>query len=48
MRLTAGYSRLARLAVVSNNSFLDPELAQVYWTGVRYSALPGLDLTAAY
>ncbi len=49
-QLTAGYTDIGGyiLAFVTNNSFVDPKMVQVYWTGVRYTALPGLDLTAAY
>jgi predicted porin len=48
--LSAGYSDIGGyvLAVVTNNAYLDPKMVQVYWTGVRYVVVPGLDLTAAY
>jgi predicted porin len=48
--LSAGYSDIGGyvLAVVTNNAYLDPKTVRVYWTGVRYTVLPGLDLTAAY
>ena len=49
-QLSAGYTDIGGyvLAFVTNNSFIDPKLARVYWTGVRYTLVPGLDLTAAY
>jgi predicted porin len=48
--LSAGYTDIGGyvLAVVTNNAYLDPKMVRVYWTGVRYTVLPGLDLTAAY
>jgi predicted porin len=30
------------------STFVDDKVLNVYWAGVRYTALPGLDLTAAY
>ncbi|HXP26481.1 MAG TPA: porin [Steroidobacteraceae bacterium] len=36
------------LAFVTNNAYINSKKVQVYWTGVRYSASPNLDLTAAY
>jgi hypothetical protein len=36
------------LAFVSNNAYINSKTLQVYWTGVRYSVSPHLDLTAAY
>jgi predicted porin len=49
-QLSAGYSDIGGyvLAVVTNNAYLDPKMVRVYWTGVRYTVIPGLDLTAAY
>jgi len=49
-QLSAGYTGIGGyvLAFVTNNAFVDPKQVQVYWTGVRYTLLPGLDLTAAY
>jgi predicted porin len=41
---TGGYV----LAFVTNNTYVNPKTIQVYWTGVRYTVIPGLDLTAAY
>jgi predicted porin len=48
--LSAGYTDIGGyvLAVITNNAYLDPKMVRVYWTGVRYTVLPGLDLTAAY
>jgi predicted porin len=36
------------LAVVSNTAYDNPKIVQVYWTGVRYTVIPHLELTAAY
>jgi hypothetical protein len=36
------------LAFVTNNAYINSKKVQVYWTGVRYSVSPSLDLTAAY
>jgi predicted porin len=36
------------LAFVTNNAYINSKKVQVYWTGVRYSVSPHLDLTAAY
>jgi predicted porin len=36
------------LAIVSNNSYNTPKILQVYWTGVRYTVIKNLELTAAY
>ena len=36
------------LAFVTNNAYINSKKVQVYWTGVRYSVSPYLDLTAAY
>jgi predicted porin len=48
--LSAGYTDIGGyvLAVVTNNAYLDSKMVRVYWTGVRYTVVPGLDLTAAY
>jgi predicted porin len=48
--LSAGFSDIGGyvLAFVSNNAFNNSKTVQVYWTGVRYTVIPGLDLTAAY
>jgi predicted porin len=36
------------LAVVNNAAYTSPKIVQVYWTGVRYTVIPQLELTAAY
>jgi predicted porin len=36
------------LAYVNNTAYTQPKVLQVYWTGVRYTVIPHLDLTAAY
>ena len=36
------------LAFVTSNAFIESKTNGVYWTGVRYSVIPKLDLTAAY
>jgi predicted porin len=36
------------LAFVTNNAYANSKTVQVYWTGIRYTLIPGLDLTAAY
>jgi predicted porin len=36
------------LAVVSNTAYDNSKIVQTYWTGVRYTAVPRLELTAAY
>ena len=48
--LSAGYTDIGGyvLAFVTSNAYLDSKMVQVYWTGVRYALVPGLDLTAAY
>jgi predicted porin len=48
--LSAGFSDIGGyvLAFVTNNAYDNPKTVQVYWTGVRYTVIPGLDLTAAY
>jgi predicted porin len=48
--LKAGYSDIGGyvLAFVTNNAYNNSKTVQVYWTGVRYTVIPGLDLTAAY
>ena len=48
--LSAGFSDIGGyvLAFVTNNAFNNSKTAQVYWTGVRYTVIPHLDLTAAY
>jgi predicted porin len=48
--LSAGFSDIGDyiLAFVTNNTYKNAKTVQVYWTGVRYTVIPGLDLTAAY
>jgi predicted porin len=48
--LAAGFSDIGDyvLAFVTNNAYNNSKTVQVYWTGVRYSVLPELDLVAAY
>ncbi|HYC10827.1 MAG TPA: porin [Steroidobacteraceae bacterium] len=36
------------LAFVNNTAYDNEKLVQVYWGGVRYTVVPGLELTAAY
>jgi predicted porin len=36
------------LAFVTNNAYNNPKTVQVYWSGVRYTVIPDLELTAAY
>jgi predicted porin len=48
--LSAGFSDIGGyiLAFVTNNAYNVARVLNVYWTGVRYTVLPHLDLTAAY
>jgi predicted porin len=48
--LSAGFSDIGDyvLAYVNNTAYNNPKILQVYWTGVRYSVIPQLELTAAY
>jgi predicted porin len=48
--LNAGFQDIGGyiLAFVTNNAYINSKRVQVYWTGVRYSVGPYLDLTAAY
>jgi predicted porin len=48
--LSAGFSDIGGyvLAFVTNNAYNNSKTVQVYWTGVRYTVFPNLDLTAAY
>jgi predicted porin len=48
--LSAGFNDIGDyvLAFVTNNAYSNSKTVQVYWTGVRYSVNPKLDLTAAY
>ncbi len=36
------------LAVVNNDAYAQEKIWNVYWAGVKYTAAPGLDLTAAF
>ena len=48
--LSAGFSDIGGyvLAFVANNAYNISKAVQVYWSGVRYSVFPKLELTAAY
>jgi predicted porin len=48
--LSAGFNDIGGyvLAFVTNNAYNKSKTVNVYWTGVRYTVIPGLDLTAAY
>jgi len=48
--LSAGFIDIGGyvLAFVSNSAYNNEKTVQVYWTGVRYTVIPRLDLTAAY
>jgi len=48
--LSAGFNDIGDyvLAFVTNNAYNNSKTVQVYWTGVRYTVIPHLDLTAAY
>ena len=48
--LSAGFDDIGNyvLAFVTNNAYNKSKTVQVYWTGVRYTVIPHLDLTAAY
>jgi predicted porin len=49
-KLSAGFTDIGgyNLAFVNNAAFPHPKILNLYWGGVRYTALPGLDLTAAF
>ena len=49
-RLSAGFNDIGDyiLAFVTNNAYNNSKTVQVYWTGVRYTVIPHLDLTVAY
>lgn len=36
------------LAYVNNAAYPHPKILNVYWAGVRYTAMPGLDITGAF
>jgi predicted porin len=48
--LSAGFGDIGGyvLAFVTNNAYNISKTVNVYWTGVRYTVSPSLDLTAAY
>jgi predicted porin len=48
--LSAGFNDIGGyvLAFVTNNAYNVSKTLNVYWTGVRYTVLPSLDLTVAY
>src|SRR3984885_670761 len=48
--LSAGFNDIGDyvLAFVTNNAYNNSKTVQVYWTGVRYSVFPELDLVGAY
>jgi predicted porin len=48
--LSAGFIDIGGyvLAFVTNNAYNNEKTVQVYWTGVRYTVIPNLDLTTAY
>jgi predicted porin len=48
--LAAGFGDIGGyvLAFVTNNAYNDNKTVNVYWTGVRYTVSPGLELIAAY
>jgi predicted porin len=48
--LSPGYNDIGGyvLAFVTDNAYDKSKIVNVYWTGVRYTVVPPLDLTAAY
>jgi predicted porin len=48
--LTAGFDDIGgyKLAFVNNTAFPNDKIMQVYWAGVRYTVIEGLDLVGAY
>ncbi len=48
--LSAGFTDIGgyNLAFVNDKAYKNDKVLQVYWAGVRYTAMPGLDLTVAY
>jgi predicted porin len=48
--LSAGFNDIGGyvLAFVTNNAYNKSKTLNVYWTGVRYTVIPHLDLTSAY
>jgi predicted porin len=48
--LSAGFIDIGGyvLAFTNNTAYENPKITQVYWAGLRYAAMPKLELTAAY
>jgi predicted porin len=48
--LSAGFTDIGgyNLAFVTNHAYDNDRILDVYWTGVRYTVIPNLDLTVAY
>jgi predicted porin len=48
--LGAGFTDIGgyKLAYVNNDAYPNDKILNVYWAGVRYTAAPGLDITAAF
>lgn len=48
--LSAGFTNIGGyvLAFVNDTAYTIPKVLQIYWTGLRYTVIPRLDLTAAY
>jgi len=48
--LSAGFTDIGGyiLAFVNNNAYRNAKTVQAYWTGVRYTIIPKLELTVAY
>jgi predicted porin len=48
--LKAGFTDIGGyvLAFVTNNAYDNDKIVQVYWSGLRYTVIPPLDLTVAY
>ena len=48
--LSAGFNDIGGyvLAFVTNNAYNNSKTVNLYWTGVRYTVIPHLELTAAY
>jgi predicted porin len=48
--LSAGFNDIGNyiLTFVSNNAYNNSKTVQVYWSGIRYTVVPNLELTAAY
>ena len=48
--LSAGFNTIGGyvLAFVTNGAYVNSKTVKVYWTGVRYTVIPNLDLVVAY